>query len=246
MPDQHPDEHYVILIDLLGFTHAVQTWPSGRRAELVELVRWIATARSEFKIRVAPSGENFITPAVTTFSDLIVVSFPAVPPMDLPPEEAEAALAAWPAEVLRHMARVAATIASRSLRLGLLLRGGICKGELLHLPDIVFGKAFLEAYCLERETAKLPRLVVADAMADPAFIPDLLRNDAGDDRAYLDYMPQLCQVIGERSDAPAWRLARLQGMAEEVKRHALANPAIAAKWAWFREHFEEGTLGISQ
>ena len=107
------------------------------------------------------------------------------------------------------MASVAATIASRSLHLGLLLRGGICKGELLHLPDIVFGKAFLEAYCLERDTAKLPRLVVADAMVDPAFIPDLrarvLQPDA--DRLLLAFLlaaGDLHPTANGRRGLPRW------------------------------------------
>ena len=151
-----PSDQYVLLVDPLGFTEAVKTSSGERMNALIELMRWISTARPEFGVRVAPDG-NFITPDISTFSDLAVISFPATPPLDLPPDEAEIALGLWPGEVLRHMAELVARITIRSLPLGLVVRGGLCRGELLHTADLVFGPAFIEAYRLERKVAVLPR-----------------------------------------------------------------------------------------
>ena len=92
--------------------------------------------------------------------DLAVISFPVTPPLDLPLAEAEIALGLWPREVLRHMAQRRphhSPLAAAWSR----LRGGLCRGELLHTADLVFGPAFIEAYRLERKVAVLPRIAVS-------------------------------------------------------------------------------------
>ncbi len=245
MAEKVPSDQYVLLVDPLGFTEAVKTSSGGRMNALIELMRWISTARPEFGVRVAPDG-NFITPDISTFSDLAVISFPATPPLDLPPDEAEIALGLWPGEVLRHMAELVARITLRSLPLGLVVRGGLCRGELLHTADLVFGPAFIEAYRLERKVAVLPRIAVCKTVygTDRSLFADLLRDDAGDEVNYLDYMPALSVQLGARLDHAAWRASRLDEMDSYVAQFALPQPGIAVKWAWYRQYFERGTSGI--
>jgi hypothetical protein len=86
LAEKVPSDQYVLLVDPLGSTEAVKTSSGGRMNALIELMHWTTTARPEFGVRVAPDG-NCITPDISTFSDLAVISFPVTPPLDLPPDQ---------------------------------------------------------------------------------------------------------------------------------------------------------------
>jgi hypothetical protein len=73
---------------------------------------------------------------------------------------------------------------------GILVRGGIAKGQLHHTAKVVFGPALIEAYRLESQIAKFPRILLdRDTHADfkqnnighdidPVFRPEVqLDND---------------------------------------------------------------------
>lgn len=249
MPADQPTDQYILVADLLGFSDAVKEWSGGQRDLLIDMMRWISTARASFGIRTLDDRGSpglYITPQISTFSDLIAVSFPVEPPLTLAPSDAAVALAAWPSEVLRHMAKLCAEISMRSLRLGLALRGGLCRGELLHSTDIILGPAFIKAYDYERCIAKVPRIAVCpDVYGDnTALFPDPLRTDGGGDVADLDFMPELAALLNNRGDRHGWRASRLQQMEDDIARYSKTNSRIANKWRWFRTRFEQGTLGL--
>jgi hypothetical protein len=56
-------------------------------------------------------------------------------------------------------------LSRRLLRSGYFARGGITKGRLYHDHNMVFGPALVEAYRLEREVAKFPRILVPRSVA---------------------------------------------------------------------------------
>lgn len=260
MPNPTPKDRYVLFLDLLGFRNVVNTWDTnGRQAQLIELVRFISTAQSTYAETTSSTGESItltIRPAITTFSDCIVISFPTTPPSnDAASEFDDALLASWKVEVLKHMALLAARFAERAVPLQLLLRGGMCRGALVHEPRYIIGPALNEAYRLESTVADVPRIVVSEHIYadDPDLIPDILRMDV-DRQAFLDYMPELVQGIATRADAASWREARLQdidsairGAPSEVNSSCSGRkpPAsIQQKWEWFRRYFDEGTLEL--
>jgi class 3 adenylate cyclase len=262
MTNPMPSERYVLFLDLLGFRNVVNGWEAnGRKAQLVELVRWISTAQSAYAARAtggAASVSYSIIPAITTFSDCVVISFPVTPPANEATAEFDhVVLNIWKSEVLKHMAILAARIAARAIRLQLLLRGGMCRGQLVHEGgEYIIGPGLNEAYRLETKVADVPRIVVSKDIYSnsPEFFPSLLRQDA-DGLAFLDYMPQLVEEIQSRSDAAAWRECRMQDIESNIatatgppwrvcfwrKRPA----SIREKWQWFRAYFYEGTLGLA-
>lgn len=56
---------------------------------------------------------------------------------------------------------------------GILLRGGISKGELFHKENLAFGPAFLRAYQLE-QAAGTPRVIIDSKIIDDALWPDTM------------------------------------------------------------------------
>lgn len=258
MTNPLPTERYVLFLDLLGFRNVVNAWEmNGRQASLVELVRWISTATSSYKTRVTQDGGSVgfaVTPAITTFSDCIVISFPTAPPVS----EVDAVSGqVWKGEVLRHMADLCARITVRSLHAGLVLRGGLCQGVLVHEGGrYIIGPGLNEAYRLESEVADVPRIVVGRSLYDrePELLTTLLAKDR-DGEAYLDYMPHLVQEIQSRADAGVWRTIRLQQVEDIIASAKASRPpicfwrrrraSIREKWQWFHDYFAAGTLALS-
>lgn len=261
MANPTPNDRYVLFLDILGFKDVVDTWQeNGRRNALIELVRYISTAQSPFSATISVSDESVtldVRPSITTFSDCIVVSFPTTAPVGSVPLDTAAVVASmWKEEVLRHMALLTARFAVRSLPLQLLLRGGLCQGELVHEERYIIGPGLNRAYRLEHSVADVPRIVVAEEIYEnaPGLFPDILRADA-DGRVFLDYLPYLVNEISDRADAAAWRESRLQDIdwvirtaSSEGRRTGSGSPprtSIKQKWEWFRPYFEEGTRVLS-
>lgn len=86
-------------------------------------------------------------PAVSTFSDHIVVSYPLQPLYDAGSDEQFTAYT-----VLYHFSKLLASIAAAALRIGFLVRGGATIGKLYHTRGVVFGEALiassLEPQCI--------------------------------------------------------------------------------------------------
>lgn len=215
MATPQPTEQYVLLVDLLGFREAVLSWDDGRQNSIVELMRFISTVRSEYVVRTIQDERTMslgMKPTATTFSDLAVISYPVEPPFALPNDILGAADTIWRDEVLRHMIDLVAQLAASALRLELLVRGGICRGKLVHNADFILGPALIEAYRLESQTAIYPRIIVSSSLheGDENLFPSLLRVDQRDGLAHLDYLPQLAALEGAKGlDGGAWRAARL-------------------------------------
>ncbi len=74
------------------------------------------------------------------------------------------------------------------LEYGIIVRGGVSMGKLIHEKDIAFGPAFIEAYHLESKDAKYPRIIFSKELVQTYDICrfDGLEQDF-DGYYYLDY-----------------------------------------------------------
>jgi hypothetical protein len=204
---------------------------------LIRVLAGIAEAQSSFDVKgeAQPDGSYKVTsPAeITTFSDNIVVSYPAVLG---DPEDPVAALVApgWAQMVRQQMQRITAEIVRVGLGVGLLTRGGLSRGRLYHEGRIVAGKAMVDAYRLERCVAKQARVAVSPRIPDNegTFV------DADGTRC-LDYFTEL-MLSAEHAygDALAW--ARTTRANIDAVIETLTNSGRqkeAAKWRYFRDWF---------
>jgi hypothetical protein len=149
---------FVAFVDILGFQEIVQRMETT--PELFDTVRhalrtirdqsnafgeYRAEKREVSKKRAARGKESSRPTdiAMTAFSDCYVVS------------ESE--------DVWRVLAGVQA-LGTRLLSQGILCRGGIVRGPAYHRNDILFGQAIVDAYKLERDVAKYPRILVTEAV----------------------------------------------------------------------------------
>jgi hypothetical protein len=89
-----------------------------------------------------------LTPEITTFSDNIVVSYPAVPDDDYRGFRRLSPF--WAETVCADAVRILSGVAEMALRVGLLIRGGLSFGQLYHQKGVVFGEALVDAHLLEK------------------------------------------------------------------------------------------------
>jgi hypothetical protein len=94
------------------------------------------------------------------FSDTFVISGPATP------------------RSARAIIGAVLIVTDQIADLGHYVRGAVVTGALRHDDEGIFGPALLDAYCLEREVAKYPRVLVTDET------DRLLKDVAGEERSW--------------------------------------------------------------
>lgn len=158
----------VAYIDLLGFKDLI-TKNSGTKLreglELLKKIRYFVGDYTEYherdighcdlskyKLRTTPPCDiTFYRPAVSTFSDSIVISYPYG-------EQTNSQLSLG--GVLNLLYQLINKIAVLALDLGILIRGAITTGLFYHHDNIVLGNPLISAHELESKTAIYPRVVM--------------------------------------------------------------------------------------
>ena len=246
-------EAFTAFADFLGFSEASRELSDERRLKVLELLRSLAGLRSEFSAASEKGADGstrfFIRPAISTFSDHIVISF------DLETLHNtlgnDAAGATTPLLYLHQFERLASIIAAQALRLGFLIRGGATIGKLYHAEGVVFGEALVEVTQLEAQTAVYPRIVLSSAAASSLAVSALLKQE--DDGVYcVDYLRSMMFNAAQPGDEWA---ANVKKWFEEVV--AVIGAALDthsrsgalnkfAKWTWFAKRFRETVEGLPE
>ena len=125
------EDRLILYADLLGVKEAAKRWSPDDANTLISLLDQIASLGGPGKL-VKDGGSLGIPPAVTTFSDHIVLSYPMSLQTDIPkilpgfPEEMGCLL------MLMSMRTEIARLARSALEIGLLVRGALTIGKLCH------------------------------------------------------------------------------------------------------------------
>ena len=205
------EQALVTYIDILGFSDMIEE-SRKNRAEIAKLrerltaMRRVADENTEHR---NASGEriNVLFDSMS-FSDLVVRCTKI---RDEPP---------WFILLMGELHYLATRQAALAAE-GVLIRGGISRGDLLITPEktSVFGPALVRSYKLERELAIYPRIAVDQELATETrkiglkLLHDLIRR--GEDGTYfLDY---LYAALATRWEPPMPRNAR-EGLVEGHRR----------------------------
>jgi len=257
MKDIEYKDHLVGFIDLLGFAEVSAKDDEKTRLRILAFLASLAQFRGEFDIQSTPTQSGGtstqVRPAVSTFSDHIVISFPL--------EEVWSGLGSSTAALftLIQFNELLGRIASAALAIGFLIRGGVTIGKLYHSNGVIFGEGLIEAHELESRSAFYPRVVFSPKLFNDT---DWVKHHANslrrskDGLLYFDYFSRIIisgvppgNHWGE--DVKAWFKAAIQIVAENLKKlEATGKLTELAKWSWFayelREALERLPAGLQE
>jgi hypothetical protein len=228
------EQRVIAFIDILGFKKEIESTvidgvPVESRIRILERTLSKIASRFDPKAeweRTLGGYESKQSSVMTQFSDSIVASIRLDDP----------------AEVLTYIIQSLYFIQRILIYdAGLTCRGGVCLGYALHNPLALFGPAVVQAYHLESEVAKYPRIVIhPDVFSILEKDRDRLLNLEGlelediialdhDGVHYINYFKNL-----PKQDAADWN--NYQVKLQNVVNDGLlrTDPRVITKYMWMR------------
>lgn len=234
------NEQLTFYIDVLGTKDAIKNRDETKGAALLKLLSDLASHRGEFNLSPSRLEEGFIVteirPAVSTFSDLMVISYPV--------EELRKVNERDPlGQGLQMAVGLVASLAAAAMNIGFLIRGGATVGPLHHEGGVILGPALVEAYELESRHAIYPRIAVSRKLyARVKFAPRVyvLLTDH-DGITHLNYFTEMLLRSDQIEESRAFWLDKAAKIIEEnIARFELAERwNELAKWVWFKKQLEQ-------
>jgi len=211
-------ERYVAFMDVLGFSQLVSDadHQPHKREVILAIIESLRTTLSE----IPPTNFRF-----TQFSDCIAVS------------------ADRSRDGIIAIFSGCAALVTDLLQLGVMLRGGIAVGNLVHTSDVLFGTGLLSALAHDRSGGS-PRIALQnDVMSDAREwgYDDLTRTD------HIDGHPML-HVLWEFENAGTGGAMQplIRTAAGKIVRHVRGNtsredlpPDVQAKWTWMGNYWNQ-------
>lgn len=250
----HPldyQDHLIAFIDLLGIKSEICSSDESAN-KLLHLLDRFAQSRKEFDARITKIKDGHevnLRPAVSTFSDHIVVSYPL--------DKLKQEYGLEPHILIFELSSLISRYAIQALACGFLVRGGITIDKLYHKGDIVFGRGLIEAHHLESEIAVLPRIIISEKVFE--YLPHLkeLADTKGtgiyrdSDNCYcLEYMTGTISLVPPRvSDMQDRTLEWIEEIKSAIAKNLReltqrGNTRALENWQWFSKAFDEALSNL--
>lgn len=224
------ESRVVLFLDILGFKQIIDK-TSNKGIDQTQQIDFLYNTLIGMR-KLFEKGKRYsASTQVTQFSDSVVVSF-------VEKEEAQ---------VFYTLERVQKLITGLILE-GLICRGGISYGKLIHTDQVIFGPALIQAYEMESNAAFFPRVVLDKAIIDMGkkygFKPseddqddplmNMVKLDT-DDMFYINYFLNKKNNLGLREEELVIYLLKLKNIIQ----HGLKfkNPSMRAKYGWMKNKF---------
>ncbi|HEX4371251.1 MAG TPA: hypothetical protein VH019_07880 [Rhizomicrobium sp.] len=236
------EKHIVAFVDFLGFREALQQ--GGRADSILDLLTTISGFQGDYFSQQIPveNGRSFnLRPAISAFSDNIVISYPLD---QLANNQIDLGI------VILFLQSLISYIAWNAFKARLLIRGGVAIGDAFHRNGIVFGPALNEAYETERSLSIYPRIALGPSVSHGDAISKIKDHvwTHDDGVAVLGYMMGFVmrsEANGSKANlmVAAWIAEVRLTIREEIAQLAEARKVRAlAKWKWFEAKFEEALI----
>lgn len=227
-------ERIVSFIDILGFANAIER--SSTDPALTEDLRKVLTTAPFSSPMYGPpnypAGRSYCRSVQSTnFSDSVVISCDKS------------------VDGLLTVIEMSRAFSCVLLQFGLLARGGVAIGQLIHERSIIFGPGLVNAYHLESREAKVARIVIgtdaalyvedcAKEQEDVAeYLKASLRID-DDGFAYMHVLRELEEDAGQSADKPfhEWWWGTARKSIVDALAAAKGQPYLE-KVDWFRRYY---------
>jgi hypothetical protein len=212
------DDRYVAYMDILGFRSLVERIPS-EPALYNEAVAAFNVLETELDVPLELAKTNYGF-RKQIISDGIVMSSDNT------------------GKGLEFLVLAIKQLSIALLRLGMFTRGGLAKGKLHHDDNVLFGDGFMDAYFLESQIAKYPRIIVGKTVYD-----DMCEFSASGDVVLQPYIrhaddgPAFVHILYTLADPPTEGCSIGEARVEEEVRRRLQMNLFSAMH--IPRHFEK-------
>ncbi len=233
------ENRIVLFLDILGFKSLINK-TFVEKVDLEEsiglLYNYLDDIRNFVKTELEGKGKRKTT-QITQFSDSIIISF-------LENDEG----------MVFHLLRTIQMLIMRVANNGIICRGAISYGKLVHNQNIIFGPALNDAYKTESTAAIYPRVILDSSIIEigekynnqsslieesSLFNKDIkkLLNKDSDDKYYIDYFPEeiLSIVKYGRLGGVKEYLTNLRTIIENGLK--MTQPDIQVKYSWMKNKY---------
>ncbi|NHQ61111.1 hypothetical protein G9409_11070 [Chlorobium sp. BLA1] len=232
------ENRITVFIDILGFKEIIRKTCDNNGNDLSEKVDLLNESLLMIRdyLDIDKPDEHFSkSKKITQFSDSIVISF----------EETETS------EIYYTLSDILGLLVNLTRR-GIICRGGIAYGKLIHTDKILFGPAMVTAYETESKAALYPRVILDISIIELAAkhhakhhtpkdelnaIKDIVSVD-GDGMLYVDYITKAESELDDPElDFPEY-INKLKEIIETGLKEAKA-PDIKIKYSWMKTKFND-------
>lgn len=243
------EDRIVCFLDILGFrAHILSTITSDGNDSSKGIEHLASTLSGIRDILDVGRPQDRPDKEVTQFSDSIVISF----------------LSTQESGVFYAILDILWVQINLVLR-GLLFRGGIVRGKLVHTPELLFGPAMIDAYLLESKAALYPRVVLDESIINAGIeahgrhhlpehearsIMSLVKQDA-DGMYYIDYVTAAQSELDDPEiDYPCYldALSRiiLDGLKTQGNSRRTQDPSVTIKYRWLKEKLRPHLVDVKR
>ncbi len=235
------ENRVTVYIDILGFKDILSTTVDKDGKDISENINKIISAYTAIRdvwdlddtslLNKIPSKSK----KITTFSDCLVISFKT-------DEESE----------VFHTLVEIQWMLMRLITRGILCRGAITYGKLIHTDEFLFGPALAEAYILESKAALYPRIILhedliefagntnrfhKDSELEKEFIKKILEKDS-DGMYFIDYFASAESELDSHYDFPEYLYIIGKTVREGLEKYNNTFKAdIKVKYQWMKEKY---------
>lgn len=155
---QSYDEKITAFIDILGFKELILDLE--KRPDLHKQIHRALEYLKHYKNIAGDETTTLRDLKISMFSDSLAVSAPCDKFLDV----------IW----------ACGWLSAQLLYIGILTRGGIAKGNMVHQDDFLYGRGLIDAYEIESKVANYPRIVLAPELLERITpqVKNFLRADA--------------------------------------------------------------------
>lgn len=243
------DQHILMYLDILGYENAINKKDPKKLEILLGIVQRLASQKSDYFEKHESIKDGRVStyyPAISTFSDHVVVSVPVTTPrprFDAPPGNPDIFGAIF------ILAKYATSFCRDALSNGFLVRGGIGIGNLFHDKGVVFGEALVEAVKIEESISFYPRIIASNKIIEALTLDhgnplavDMLQQ-CSDGLFHLDWSGSslFSKILEEQGLSPENEIKTLGDKIDSELKALEVGTNANAKWMWMKNHFTEST-----